>query len=164
MAQKELFINSVRPVRIDGQTVVPTVVLYQGTAYQIGHEAIENAGQLADLREDFKVEIGSAAPAKLAQRQSSDGNSRGRSTLGIAKDFIDSVLERAITVIERQGYEKPSRILVAEPLSLSQDDLATEDWLKNYRASIRQILYGKFAQIDFLPEPFAVFQYSRISR
>src|SRR3954464_13903026 len=116
MAQKELFINSVRPVRIDGQTVVPTVVLYQGTAYQIGHEAIENAGQLADLREDFKVEIGSAAPAKLAQRQSSDGNSRGRSTLGIAKDFIDAVLERAISVIERQGYEKPSRILVAEPL------------------------------------------------
>lgn len=161
MAQKELFINSVRSVRIDGQTVIPTAVLYQDAGYQIGHEAMENVDLKADLREDFKVEMGSAAPARLAQRKSSDGNSRGRSTLGIAKDFIDAVIGGAISVIERQGYEKPSRILVAEPLSLSQDDLASEDWLKNYRASIRQILHGKFAQIDFLPEPFAVFQYYR---
>jgi hypothetical protein len=93
MAQKELFINSVRSVRIDGQTVTPTAVLYQDASYQIGHEAIENADQKADLREDFKVEIGSAAPAKLAQRRSSDGNSRGRSTLGIAKDFIDAEVQ-----------------------------------------------------------------------
>jgi hypothetical protein len=127
MAEKELFINSVRQVRIDGQTVIPTVVLYKEKAHKVGHEALENADELGDLREDFKVEIGSAAPLKLAHFSSSDSQSSGRSTLGIAKDFIDVVIERAFPVIERQGYENPTRILVAEPLSLSHEKLATQD-------------------------------------
>jgi hypothetical protein len=156
MQQKELFINSVRQIRIDGQTVIPTVVLYKEKECHIGHEAIENCDHLAELREDFKVEIGGAAPIKLAQQPS-----QGRSTLGIAKDFIDALVSRALSAIERQGFERPSRILVAEPLSLSQERLVSEDWLKNYRGSIRRILHGKFAQIDFMPEPFAVFQYYR---
>jgi hypothetical protein len=116
MQQKELFINSVRQIRIDGQTVIPTVVLYKEKFCHIGHEAIENCDHLADLREDYKVEIGSAAPIKLAQQPTS-GSPQGRSTLGIAKDFIDSVVSHALSTIERQGFEKPSRILVAEPLS-----------------------------------------------
>ncbi|MET1045386.1 MAG: hypothetical protein ABWX70_01575, partial [Hyphomicrobium sp.] len=160
MQNKELFINSVRQIRIDGQTVIPTVVLYKDKSFQVGHDAVENCDDSSDLREDFKVEIGSAAPIKLAQ-QPGAGATLGRSTLGIAKDFIDSVVTRALETIERQGFEKPSRILVAEPLSLSHERLASEDWLRNYRGSIRRILHGKFAQIDFMPEPFAVFQYYR---
>jgi hypothetical protein len=39
--------------------------------------------------------------------------------------------------------------------------MADESWLAFYRKAIRKILYGKFQEIDFLPEPFAVFQYYR---
>ncbi len=36
-----------------------------------------------------------------------------------------------------------------------------DDWLSNYRKSITRALHGVFDEIDFLPEPFAVFQYYR---
>ena len=123
MAQKELFINSVRQIRLDGQTVIPTVVLYKGKEHLVGHEALEHASDTSDIREDFKVEIGSASLSKLTQLQTSDNLTRGRSILGIAKDFIETIVEHALSSIERQGYDRPARILVAEPLSLSNDKL-----------------------------------------
>ena len=39
MAQKELFINSVRQIRLDGQTVIPTVVLYKGKEHLVVHHS-----------------------------------------------------------------------------------------------------------------------------
>ena len=39
--------------------------------------------------------------------------------------------------------------------------MENDRWLKNYRDSMRRILSGKFAEVDFMPEPFAVFQYYR---
>jgi hypothetical protein len=161
MQQKELFINSVRQVRVDGHTVIPTVVLYRDKKCHVGYEALNSCDQPTDLREDFKVEIGTSDPVKLAQQRTGNGFAPGRSTLGIAKDFIDAVVSQAMLTIQRQGFEAPTRILVAEPLTLSQDQVPHEDWLKNYRASVKRILTGKFAQIDFMPEPFAVFQYYR---
>lgn len=154
---KELFINSVRQVRVQGHTVIPTVVLYKDRNCLVGLDAIENCDRPVDLREDFKVEIGNDEPIRLAQQRVGSG----RSTLGIAKDFIDAIVDQALSAIERQGLQRPSRILIAEPLSLAQDRVAHDEWLRNYRNSIRRILAGKFAEIDFMPEPFAVFQYYR---
>ncbi|MGY3224835.1 hypothetical protein [Bradyrhizobium sp. USDA 4512] len=160
---KELFINSVRQVRVQGQSLIPTVVLYKEKKTWVGFDALENSDQVSELREDFKVQIGNDDPIKLAQSRSGSSSGQGRSTLGIAKDFMDAVVAQAMDTIRLQGYEAPSRILVAEPLSLigTSDRLDHEDWLKNYRGSIRRILGGKFAEIDFMPEPFAVFQYYR---
>lgn len=154
---KELFINSVRQVRVQANSVIPTVVLYKDKKSWVGFDALENSDQTSELREDFKIQIGNDDPVKLAQLKG------GRSTLGIAKDFMDAVVAQALATIHRQGYEAPSRILVAEPLSLvgGSDRITHDDWLKNYRGSIRRILAGKFAEIDFMPEPFAVFQYYR---
>src|SRR5215216_3883187 len=104
---KELFINSVRQVRVQGHTVIPTVVLYKDSKRLAGFEAIENCDRPADLREDFKVEIGNDDPLKLAQR-TSVGSGLGRTTLGIAKDFIDTLTSQALSTIERQGFERPS--------------------------------------------------------
>ena len=43
-----------------------------------------------------------------------------------------------------------------------QDELVDENWVANYRTNIRRILEGKgFENVDFLPEPFAVYQYYR---
>jgi hypothetical protein len=154
---RELFINSIRQIRLHGHAVVPTVVLYKDRKSLVGLEALEGCDRAADLREDFKIELGNDDPIKLAQQRSAVG----RSTLGIAKDFIDAIVDQALLVIERNGLQRPSRILVAEPLSLAQDRVAHDEWLKNYRGSMRRILAGKFDEIDFMPEPFAVFQYYR---
>lgn len=160
---KELFINSVRQLRVQDHAVIPTAVLYQNKRCYTGFDAIERCEQPSNLREDFKVQIGNDDPVKLAQVRSGTTSGSGRSTLGIAKDFIDAVVEQALSTINRQGYDAPSHILVAEPLSLAQghDQITHDDWLKNYRGSIRRILAGKFSEIDFMPEPFAVFQYYR---
>ncbi len=160
---KELFINSIRQVRVQGHSVVPTVVLYHDNKCYTGFDAYEQNGAVSEIREDFKVEIGNDDPVKLAKVRSGSLAGTGRSTLGIAKDFIDAVVEQALATIERQGFDAPSHILVAEPLSLAQaaSEITHDEWLKNYRGSIRRILSGKFAEIDFMPEPFAVFQYYR---
>jgi hypothetical protein len=159
--QKELFINSVRQVRLDGHTVVPTLVLYKDRSLYTGFSAIDNAVRPADVKENFKIELGMDDPIKLAQIKSRLGAAPLRSTLGIAKDFMDGAVGEALLTIERQGLKRPPRILVAEPLSLAQDRVAHDEWLKNYRGSVRQILKGKFEEVDFMPEPFAVFQYYR---
>ena len=157
---KELFINSVHQVRIHGSPMIPTVVLYRDGKALIGIEALENHELGSDLREDFKVEIGHGSGAKLSQRGGSDGASQ-RSILGIAKDFTDRAVAEALSAIERKGLAKPSKILVAEPLTLANEVGADGAWLQNYRENIRRILSGKFDEIDFMPEPFAVFQYYR---
>ena len=154
MAQKELFINSIRQVRIDGHSITPTTVLYREKSHLIGHEAIESCQDPAQLKEDFKVELGKDDPVRASQQRDRSGWTPGRSVLGITKDFIDSILEKANKVIETQGILPPSIIIIAEPLTLSDDEVARDDWLKNYRSAIRRILTGKFAQIDFMPEPF----------
>jgi hypothetical protein len=159
--RKELFVNSVRQIRLDGHTVVPTVVLYKDGSYHTGFSAFENAAKPADVRENFKIELGIDDPVKLAQTKWVSGVNQRRSTLGIAKDFMDRVVGDALLSIERQGFKRPSRILVAEPLSLAQDRVAHDEWLKNYRGCVRQVLRGKFDDVDFMPEPFAVFQYYR---
>jgi hypothetical protein len=157
---KELFINSVHQVRIHGSAIIPTVVLYKNGKPLIGIEALEGQEAGYDLREDFKVEIGRGSGPKLAQRVGTDGTSQ-RSVLGIAKDFTDHAIAEAMTIVERQGLPKPTKILVAEPLTLANEGSADGAWLQNYRDNLKRILFGKFAEIDFMPEPFAVFQYYR---
>lgn len=40
--------------------------------------------------------------------------------------------------------------------------MVSEEWLSNYRRNLQRLLSSKgFQNIDFLPEPFAVFQYYR---
>jgi molecular chaperone DnaK (HSP70) len=156
MAQRELFINSVRQIRVGESAIIPTVVYYDGTKPFVGIEALERCDDDAKLREDFKVELGKAEPIKLAK--SSEGS---RSVLGICKDFVDSIFQSALSNIQMTGCERPTRVLVAEPISISQDQVANESWLNNYRAALKRVLTSNIAEVDFLPEPFAVFQYYR---
>lgn len=52
---KELFINSVRQVRVQANSVIPTVVLYKDKKSWVGFDALENSDQTSELREDFKI-------------------------------------------------------------------------------------------------------------
>ena len=161
MAQaKELFINGVRQVSVHGNTTVPTVVRYHGGKALVGVEALQGCEHPSQRREDFKVEIGNEDPLKLAQRPAEGSSSSGRSVLGIAKDFTDYIVGVALNKID-EGSAKPTKILVAEPLALATASGSEDRWLQNYRQSLRRMLSGKFEEVDFMPEPFAVFQYYR---
>ncbi|MFT8307316.1 hypothetical protein [Acetobacter malorum] len=154
--QRELFVTGVHQVRLNGSTTVPTVVRYEGGKALVGTDALQDCENPSDLREDFKVEIGNEDPSKLAQRIAGT-----RSILGIAKDFTDRLIGSSLESIAREGRATPTKILVAEPLALSSASVPHERWLQNYRQSMKRILSGRFEEIDFMPEPFAVFQYYR---
>ncbi len=156
---KELFINGVRQVRVHGSATIPTVVRYEGGKALVGAEALQGCEDPSHLREDFKVEIGNEDPLKLAQRTGT--GTAGRSVLGIAKDFTDWIISIALDKIAQDGSAKPTKILVAEPLALVGATVSEDHWLQNYRQSMRRVLSAKFDEVDFMPEPFAVFQYYR---
>ncbi len=158
---RELLINGVRQVRVHGNATIPTVVRYEGGKPLVGVEALQDCENPSHLREDFKVEIGNEDPLKLAQRTGIGTTTAGRSILGIAKDFTDQIINIALEKIAQDGSAKPTKILVAEPLALAGASVSDDRWLQNCRQSMRRILSGKFDEVDFMPEPFAVFQYYR---
>ena len=61
--------------------------------------------------------------------------------------------------VEGESYRVPARIIVAEPLSF-QVKGGSGDWLANYRSNLRRML-NRYEAVEFLPEPFAVYQYYR---
>ena len=159
--ERELFVKGVRQVSVHGSSTIPTVVRYEGGKALVGVEALQGCEDPSHLREDFKVEIGNDDPLKLAQRSSAGAATAGRSILGIAKDFTDRIVGIALDTIAQEELAKPTKILVAEPLALVAASVSDDRWLQNYRQSLRRILAGKFDEVDFMPEPFAVFQYYR---
>ncbi|WPZ34035.1 hypothetical protein T8K17_22700 [Thalassobaculum sp. OXR-137] len=155
--KKELFVSAVKLLSIDGDRTVPTVVDYQNGKVRVGTDALEGSS----YRDDFKVELGERDPASQARTRVSVGASQVRSPLGMTRDFCDENIKKIKKLIEFEGQQFPNRVLIAEPLSLSNSKNVTETWLSNYRACMRRALHGKFEEIDFMPEPFAVFQYYR---
>ncbi len=164
MAKKDLFINSVQLVEVDGSANVPTVLYYKRKGFLIGSEAIARASNLDQLNEDFKIDLGQYHPtsAKVRARFPTAGSDK-KSAAELTADFLGELLRRTDTWMDISalaGLEGTS-VLLAEPLSL-ESELAGPDWLSNYRKNVQRILAGKgFETVDFLPEPFAVFQYYR---
>lgn len=87
--------------------------------------------------------------------QCEDGQYRSIHT--ITSDYLKSLVKEAERWIGSKGLTKASRVLVAEPVAIHEKS----NWLANYRNHVRRILSSSFTDIDFLPEPFAVFQYYR---
>ena len=161
MSLKKLpFISSVHLARIDDSQVIPTALFYEGKRPHVGRDARERCTSPEFLVEDFKIELGNNDPDRLVSRSALTNVPR-RTPVGLAKDFFEETLKKINGWLALQGLAVPTRILIAEPLSLGGSDLAAESWLAHYRKSIKKALYGKFEEIDFLPEPFAVFQYYR---
>ena len=114
------------------------------------------------LVEDFKIELGREEHVTTdAKAASGLRKSPRRTTVGLAKDFFDQTIGKVNSWLESRGQPLPKHILVAEPLSLVGRDQDNEGWLPNYRRSVRRALAAKFEEVDFLPEPFAAFQYYR---
>jgi len=159
--KKSPFISSVNLVPIEGRNVVPTQIYYDSEKRaHIGHDARELCPSPEQLLEDFKIELGQYDPDAVTQRTATPHSPR-KTVAGIAQDFFRELLANVNGWLDLQGRPLPKSILIAEPLSLNGVDMADESWLSNYRRAIRRVLHGRFEQIDFLPEPFAVFQYYR---
>jgi hypothetical protein len=156
------FISSVSLAQVDGRNVIPTAIYYDAEKRaHIGYDARELCGEPEQLLEDFKIELGQHDPDAVTKRTVRTPHTPRTTVAGIAQDFFRELLSKVNTWLDQQGRPLPKSILIAEPLALSGIDMAEESWLSNYRRAIRRILHGKFEQIDFLPEPFAVFQYYR---
>jgi len=159
--QKELFINSLKPVEVDDRTNIPTAVLFERDKISIGYEAIERATDPTQLSDNFKLELGKVRPGRLEPPRFDTADGVQRSANEITKSFFENILRYIDTWIGTKGLKKASRVLIAEPLALDKSDQVGQDWLSNYRQRLKAILSTHFEEIDFLPEPFAVFQYYR---
>ncbi len=156
------FITSVNLAQIDGRAVVPTILFYDETKRaHIGAEARDRCPNPEQLIEDFKIDLGQHDPDAVTKRTITSPHTPRSTSVGIAQDFFRELLGKVNNWLNMQGRPLPKSILIAEPLSLSGSNMAEESWLSNYRRAIRRALHGKFEKIDFMPEPFAVFQYYR---
>lgn len=156
--KKEIFINSAKLIDIDGRTNIPTILLYEGNKHFVGYEALERCNSPHLLNEDFKIELGKEDPTR---KRFETAAGHLRSAAGLAKDFIDSTIESSKHWFSERGLCLPIKILIAEPLAMGKAQQVDDSWLANYRAALRRVLARRFEEIDFLPEPFAVFQYYR---
>jgi hypothetical protein len=163
MRKKEFLINAVRMVEVDGSANIPTSLFYSNKGkVLIGSAAIAAAKHRRQINEDFKIDLGNIDPKSPSQKRlfpTADGERRSAGAL--TGDFLHELIQHTKGWIADNGVSKSNSILLAEPLAM-QTDLASSEWLSNYRRNLERILKGKgFENIDFLPEPFAVFQYYR---
>jgi molecular chaperone DnaK (HSP70) len=169
MSEPDLVINSVAMIDFEGATSNPSVVLYRkNTRTLIGWEAQAEITKEPGLflNRDFKLALGEIKRRSTAPREKfpcSDGQTR--SAPGIAADYLYQIVEKIRRWIQSRGPADSINVLVAEPLSLSQD-VAPPEWLSNYRQNLQNILKGTpgIKTVDFLPEPFAVFQFYKHAR
>jgi len=165
MADKDFFITSIPMVELQNDTHIPTVVFYgEQNKISIGYEAKAASKEVGHelLNEDFKIDIGKDDPSHGAsKRRFPTANGISKSAGEITGDFLDQLLRKVREWLPAGPSEENAGIVIAEPLTMQGVDV-DETWLGNYRATIRRILTGKgFSKdrIDFMPEPFAVFQY-----
>jgi molecular chaperone DnaK (HSP70) len=160
---KSLLINSIKLVEVDGKTNIPTVICYENDRPSIGYDALSKGDSSDYLIENFKLELGNQDPSVKNRKEFSTGKFSSKSAHALTNDFMDLILKKAENWIETVGCKKAVRILVAEPIAMDEKETVKANWLTNYRAHIRRILESstKFESVDFLPEPFAVFQYYR---
>jgi len=166
MSIREFFINVVRMVDIDGSTNIPTVLYYgpKGTVF-IGSSALASARNLQEINAEFKVDLGNIDPVLSLppKRVYRTANGNSETAIGLAGDFINKIIQFCDRWFEENEITECANIMVAEPLMM-QTGLVSSDWLSIYRKNIKRLLTGKqligkhFEHIEFLPEPFAVFQ------
>ncbi len=168
MRKKELFINAIRMIDVDGNSNIPTVLYYEpGKRVLIGSEALaKTTNTNGILNKNFKISLGLTDPKSTKPRNKfPTAAGTFESAAGLTFNFVHQLLLKTQQWFNENDISVPANILLAEPLI---EKSSIEDWLRNYRKSLKSILSGErlyddkgFENIDFLPEPFAVFQYYR---
>ena len=161
MSKKKLLINQVKIADIQERNTIPTKIRYEGKKSYIGNTAEATTDTSSRIFENFKVELGRQTREDLKTKKQQVSKEHSRTVVGITKDFLEGLCDEVDKSLKRHGQQFPKKVLVAEPISFEEDGKVSGQWLANYRYSIKASLQGKFEKIDFLPEPFAVFQYYR---
>jgi hypothetical protein len=179
MPEKDLVVNSIGLVDINGSTNIPTALFYQqgNAAPVIGSDALALALARRQINEDFKIDLGNLKPGSSGpRRQYTTATGGKKSAAELTADFIHVLLTHVSDWMSGRDLRRAPSIMVAEPLSMlvesagdaarnratsevSQGELVSRDWLQNYRKNLKIILLGKGFEDDrikFLPEPFAV--------
>lgn len=160
-AKKEIFIQSVPLIKVRERSNLPTALFYEASGYCYGYDAIDKACASDQLNENFKVDLGREEISNIHRRQYRTAEGMSRSAHALTNDFVSAALRDVDVWVQSRGLKKAQRVLVAEPIAMGTTDELKESWLSNYRAHLKRILQNHFSEIDFLPEPFAVFQYYR---
>lgn len=155
---KTLWITSIQPETIGGQPFVPTTIVYsEGEGVAIGHDT----GGAVDASVGFKLALGDIRPGQSPVTRDTLRCSDGvpRSAFELSQDFLNELLASVKTKLPPRDNSGSVNacVVVAEPLKFQVED-RTSDWLNNYRRNVARIL-GRFQRVEFLPEPFAVYQY-----
>ena len=160
-ATKKLLISQVQIVKPFDQAAIPTKIRYSGKQHFVGQEAETEQEDSSGCYENFKVSVGRVSRQQAQTALQNVSSRHKRSVVGMTKDFLSETLRNSKKRIEAAGENFPKKVLVAEPLSIEEEGEVSRQWLKNYRSNLRTALADWFEDIDFLPEPFAVFQYYR---
>lgn len=158
---RKILVNQVKIARIQDSISIPTRISYEGKNFKIGHNAEKYSKNGSSVFENFKVELGRQRKETALRQAKIVSGRHKRSVIGMSKDFLEGLHKELSHYLEREGYPIPQKVLIAEPLSLEEEGKASGEWLSNYRSAVRTALQSSFEKIDFLPEPFAVFQYYR---
>lgn len=162
---KDFFISAVPLIPIDGTTNVPTALYYKSNSQpMIGNRIFNEVDERFKINQDFKIDIGYIDPkSSKGTRKFETATGDKKSAIGLTNDFFTKIHDTIADWFKTYAVQKPHNILISEPLSL-QSGTAPKDWLTQYRKNMTAILSGQrygFENIEFLPEPFAVFQYYR---
>ena len=170
MPSRDLFIHSIQEVEVDGAKNIPTALYYSSKDNcLIGYEALSSSGDILNINQDFKVDLGhhdSTAPKQNQKFPTACGEPK--SAYVMTSDFISRVLAQVNIWLNMHQVEEAAHVLIAEPLAMHEEE--DSRWLENYRRNLREILADRtsndfpnirFKEVSFLPEPFAVFQYYR---
>lgn len=161
MAKKKILINQVKVASIQDRSTIPTKIKYDGRNFKIGHDAGSDRENNSRIIGNFKVELGRQTREQQISKKINVSKGHSRTALGITKDFLEALCGEVKKDIDRYGQQMPKKVLVAEPISIEEEGKVSGQWLANYRHAIRTALQNQFEEVDFLPEPFAVFQYYR---
>lgn len=157
--QKTLWVTGVQPVEIDGSRYIPTALFYgKDNVTSFGLPASKTTSGI--LNNNFKIDLGDISPGSPTRKLFPTESGSEKSAYELSKDFF----ELSLAAIEKNlnpGSEPkiPAKIIVAEPLNFQLQE-NYKAWVQNYRGNIRRIL-NRYEEVEFLPEPFAVYQYYR---
>jgi len=160
--EKTFFIDGIDLTVINGSNYVPTALCYKDKKIIYGHEAFGLSQKKHIVNGNFKIDLGEYTINVLKnENKKFETESAGdKSAFELTNDFFKSVLKNVEEKIgDKREIESSLKILVAEPLSFKLESRSA-NWVKNYRDNIKRILH-KYECVDFLPEPFAVYQFYR---
>lgn len=163
--KRSLWVTSIQPYTLNGGSYIPTAVLFDtACAPTFGHEALKYQ-QEKIVNNNFKIRLGEHNPGGMKNPSWPCQDGSERSAFEIATTFIEETftdIKGELSPNHIPGKKIPAKVLVAEPLNFtaSGTEKYSKTWMQNYRDNIRRILYN-YEEVEFLPEPFAVYQYYR---